>query len=75
MKAGEEVFCDYGYLDSFMESEAMIEALLDVGKAFSDKSGQDFNQEIKHTLKYIKNQVDTYKPVLDTIKSVAQMFK
>ena len=52
----------------------MIRTILDVGQAFSDRRGTDFNRDMKDTLKFIRNTVDDYKPMLDTVKNVVKIF-
>ena len=53
----------------------MIKTILDIGQAFSNKEKGEFNDELKYTIKYLKKKVDDYKPVIDTVKNIYQMFK
>jgi hypothetical protein len=68
LKTGTEIFCDYGFIQEKMAADSMFDTVLDVGQAISGKTGGEFHHEIKHTVKYLKDKVDEYKPYLNMLK-------
>ena len=71
LKAGDELFCDYGYLDQYMQSQEMFKTIMDVGKVIGNfQNDEDFHSEMKYTVKYLKKKVNEYKPYMDMLKNV-----
>ncbi len=73
LKTGTEILCDYGYVEKKLEGDSMFNTVLDVGKTLSGKTGDEFHHDMKHTVNYLKQKVEDYKPYLDLLKMGAGM--
>jgi hypothetical protein len=54
--AGEELFCDYGYLDNYVQLEATLKTLFNLGKWITNKDDSEFLGEIKKYIQFIKSR-------------------
>ena len=52
LEANEELFADYGYLESYANSESMIKSLYHASKWFMNKSDDEFHKDMKFHIKY-----------------------
>ena len=74
VQAGEELFCNYGYLDTYVKSEATLKTLFRVAKMIINKEDDEFVGEIKRGIKYIKSRSDEIEPYINMAQSVAALF-
>lgn len=72
--AGEELFCDYGYLDDYVKSESTLKTLYNVAKLVLNKGDDEFAGEIKRQIKFIKSRSDEFEPYVNMIKAAASLF-
>ena len=72
MKAGEELFADYGYVENYISSEAAIKAIYRATQWWMDENDKDFHQNIKFHIRYMRKKVDQYKPYLNMLKSLTK---
>jgi len=68
MKAGEELFVDYGYVENYVNSEAAIKAIYRATQWWMDENDKDFHQNMKFHIKYMRKKVDQFKPYLSMLK-------
>ena len=72
LPAGTELLCDYGYIKQYQQSQDLFKTVLDIGAAFTDSD--DIGNDMKHTVKYLKRQVDDYKPYFDMAKNLYNLW-
>ena len=70
MSPGDEVFCDYGYTEKFLRTEKAVRSVYKIGRWISNKTEEEFRQDLKHHINYIRDVVQQYKPVLSMLASV-----
>lgn len=74
LKEGDEIFCDYGFLEQYMQSEELFKTILDVGQVFvGSEDKEDFHKEMKYTVKYLKHKVNEWQPYMNMFKSLYNM--
>ena len=66
--AGEELFCDYGYIDQYIQVENTVRNLYEIGRWWTNKSEVEYHKYLKQHIKVIRNTVNTVKPYLDLLK-------
>ena len=66
--AGEELFCDYGYIDKFIQTEHAIHTLYQMGRWLTNKTDQDYHKDVKSHITYIKHKVNSIKPYMEILK-------
>ena len=74
VQAGDELFCDYGYLESYVQSETAMKTLYNIGKMILNKNDEEFAQDIKRHISFIKSRSDEFEPYLNMIKTAAAIF-
>ena len=74
VKAGDELFCDYGYLDSYVQSETAMKTLYNIGKMILNKEDDEFAKDIKKHISFIKSRSEEFGPYFDMIKMAAAAF-
>jgi len=72
--AGDELFCDYGYLDDYVKSETAIKTLYNIGKMILNKDDKEFAKDIKEHLSFIKSRSDEFEPYFNMFKTAANFF-
>ncbi len=75
LEAGEELFCDYGYLERYHQMETFIKSFLQAGRTLTNTNQQEFNTLMKDNVKYLKTKMDEYKPYLSIMKTALQLLK
>ena len=68
--AGQELFCDYGYIDQFIQTETAIHTIYQMGRWWTNKTEHEYHQEMKKHIKYIRDTVDAAKPFLEGLKKL-----
>ena len=74
MPADEELFCDYGYMETYIKTEETIKTLFNIGKWMTNKDGSAFAQDVKDHIKFIKSKSDELAPYLQMVKTAAAFF-
>ena len=72
--ANEELFCDYGYIQNYMKTEATLKTLYNLGKWITNKDDSEFVGQIKSHLNFIKSKSDQLEPYIDMVKMAASFF-
>ena len=73
MKAGEELFVDYGYVESYASSDAAIKAIYKATQWWMNENDKDFHQNLKYHIKYMRKKVDQFKPYLNMFKTLTKV--
>ena len=68
--AGQELFCDYGYMEKYVDTQNMLQSLYKLGHWYTGKTEDEYKKEIRHQIHFIRNTVNQYKPVLTAVASV-----
>jgi len=69
IKAGMEVFVNYGYIEKYIATQGVLDGMLNfarVAGGWDDK--HEFRIEMKRTIGYVRNKVDEMKPILSAVK-------
>ena len=74
VQAGDELFCDYGYLESYVQSETAMKTLYNIGKMILNKNDEEFAQDIKRHISFIKSRSDAFAPYHKSITTAAAIF-
>ena len=69
LECGEELFCDYGYAEKYLRTEKAVRSVFKLGRWISNKTEEEFKKELKHHVRYIRNIVHQYKPVISMLAS------
>ena len=72
--ANEELFCDYGYMETYIKTEETIKTLFNIGKWITKKDGSEFAHDVKEQIKFIRSKSDELEPYLQMIKMAANFF-
>ena len=67
---GDELFCDYGYTEKYLRTEKAVRSVYKIGRWLSNKTDEEFRQELKHHINFVRDVVHQYKPVLSMLASV-----
>ena len=67
--AGEELFCDYGYIDQYIHAENTVRTIYQMGRWWTNKSEDEYHKYLKKHIKYIRKTVNTVKPYLNLLKN------
>ena len=67
--AGQEVFCDYGYMENYDGLKEVLQSLYKLGHWFSNKPEDVYKKEIQHHIQFFSNTVKQYKPVINVVAS------
>jgi hypothetical protein len=70
--AGDELFCDYGFIDQYIQTETTVRNIYKMGKWWTNKSDDEYHKYLKEHIKYIRSKVDTVKPYLDMLRKWVQ---
>ena len=69
------IFPRFSYIKQYQQSEDLFKTVLGLGQMFTDtKDPKAFGKEMKHTAKYLKKQVDDYKPIFDMAKNIYNLW-
>ncbi|XP_059082047.1 histone-lysine N-methyltransferase SETD7-like [Tigriopus californicus] len=75
LKAGEEIFCDYGFLKQYAQSDEMFKTILEVGKMIhGSDNNADFTKDVKNHVNFLRDKVQEYKPFIDLAKTLYSMY-
>lgn len=69
LEANQELFADYGYLEQYAMSESAIKSIYHMMKWYMNEGDEDFHQNLKHHIHYLRQKVDQAKPYLDIVKN------
>ena len=69
VKEGQELFCDYGYTEKYVNTVKAVQSLYKFGHWLSNKKEDEYRKDLKHHIHYVKNIVNQYKPVLNILAS------
>jgi hypothetical protein len=72
VQAGQELFVDYGFLEQYAQSETAIKTIYNLSKWMSNKDDEEFHEDMKFHIKYIRNKVEYVKPYFNMLKTVAK---
>ena len=70
--AGEELFCDYGYIDQYIHAENTVRSIYKLGKWWTNKTDEEYHKSLKEHIKYIRSKVHSVKPYLDMLRNWVQ---
>ena len=73
LKAHEELFVDYGYVQNYAQSDAAIKAIYHATKWWMNEKDEDFHKNMKFHIKYMRKKVDEFKPYLNMFKAFSKM--
>ena len=74
LPTGQELFCDYGYMQQYVQSENMMKAVMGFGKWWTNMEDEEFRNELKYHIHYVKDKVDKVKPYISLVKGVMSNF-
>ena len=69
---GQELFCDYGYIDRYIKTETTVRSIYKMGQWWTNKSDEEYHKYLKEHIKYIRNTVHNVKPYLDMLRNWVQ---
>lgn len=70
--AGDELFCDYGFIEQYIQTENTVRNIYKIGKWWTNKSDEDYHKYLKEHIKYVRNKVHSVKPYLDMLRNWVQ---
>ena len=82
VKAGEELFCDYGYLispniryylDKYFKSETAIKTIYNLSKWFMNENDEEALVSWKKQFKYIRKKIKDFQPYLGMFKAFSSL--
>ena len=73
VKAGEELFCDYGYLDKYFKSETAIKTIYNLSKWFMNENDEEVLASWKKQFKYIRKKIKDFQPYLGMLKAFSSL--
>ncbi|XP_023344769.1 uncharacterized protein LOC111714001 [Eurytemora carolleeae] len=69
IKAGMEIFVDYGYIEKYQATQGIIENMLEMMRVTGGWGNKkEFNSDLKRTIGYFRNKVDEMKPLIKAVK-------
>lgn len=70
--AGDELFCDYGFIEQYIHSENTVRSIYKMGKWWTNKSDEEYHKYLKEHIKFVRNKVHSIKPYLDMLRNWVQ---
>ena len=55
LKPGEEIFCDYGYLDHYMRMTTIFDTVMAIGKFVSHNDQEQFKENMKAGIQLVRS--------------------
>jgi hypothetical protein len=73
IKKDEELFCDYGYLDKYMEMTSVFETVISIGKMINNNDENKFKENMKAGIHLIRQYANDYGDQFKVVKSILSM--
>jgi len=74
VKANEELFCDYGYLDNYSKAQSVLKGIFNLGKLLSNKNDVELAKYFKEHIKFLREKSSTATPIISMVKTAASFF-
>ena len=71
-RSGEELFCDYGFIDQYIHTQNTVRSIYEMGKWWTNKSNEEYHKYLKEHISYIRSKVHNVKPYLDMLRNWVQ---
>lgn len=70
----EELFCDYGFTDNKIQTDKALETIINLTRLVSNKDDVEVANEIKGQIKYVREKLYEYLPIIKAVGDAAKIF-
>ena len=74
VRANEELFCDYGFLENYTRIESVFKGIFNLGKMLSNKNDVEFAGYIKKHIQKLRDKNSPAAPLISLVNNAASYF-
>jgi hypothetical protein len=74
LRKGEELFCDYGYLDKYMKLTSVYDTVISIGKFINNNDEQRFKENMKAGIQLVRKYAKDYGDQFKAVGSLINLF-